>query len=152
WRESSVDADALREEEALSGEIFVSPESEAFITSTYRSFKSGFDGTISTDEVTPEVLIEKLLRKIRRLPGVNEARETDRSVSVQKGFQRAEVGIEVSFRPTINDVSAPFVGRAVILRNSLGVFELIGLRQSLSTPATAKMIELSLRSAKLDNQ
>jgi hypothetical protein len=145
WRENAAGAGALREEQLLAGEMFVSPESDAFLSSGYRRITL----RTSRDSITPEALIDRLLWKLRRLPGVDDARETTRTISIEKGILRAQVGLEVNFRPSLNDPPIPFLGRAVILRNPEGIFELIGLRQPVSPSSTAKLIDLALDSAVL---
>lgn len=145
WRENKAGASALREEELLAGEMFVSPESGAFLSSGYRRLAA----SAPRESIAPEALIDRLLWKLRRLPGVDDARETARKVSYEKGMLRAQIGLEVSFRPSLNDPPISFLGRAVILRNSEGVFELIGLRQSMSPANIARLIDRALDSATL---
>jgi hypothetical protein len=156
WRESEVSVDTLREEKIRSGEMFVSPEAGAFLSSAWRTFEAGpdglMDGAAPVSALTPEILIEKMMRKLRKLPGVSEARELRYSVLIKEGIERTEVELELTFRPNVDEPPLPFLGRAVLLRNAAGVFELIGLRQRQSAAIAAQLIDRAIASARLTSQ
>lgn len=152
WLEGEVSPQALREEGLTSGETFISPETGAFLSSAYRSFKSNRDGKIPVNALTPEALIQKLMSRLRRLPGVSEAREMRRQTTMRNSIERVELEIELDFQPAVNSPRVPFLGRAVLLRNAAGVFELIGLRQRQSPPAAIQLIDRALESAALPFQ
>jgi hypothetical protein len=150
WRESETSAESLRQEGIAAGEMFVSPDAAAFLSSAFRSFQADFDGMTPVRALTPEVLIEKLLGKLRRLPGVNGARAIAHRTMRKEGVERIELELELSFRPTANDSSEVFAGQAVVLRNDSGVLELIGMRRGRnSTGAAQRLLDQSLSSATL---
>ncbi|MFN0086374.1 MAG: SPOR domain-containing protein [Blastocatellia bacterium] len=152
WLEGDVSPQALREEGLTSGETFVSPETGAFLSSAYRNFRSNRDGNVPVRAITPEVLVQKLMSRLRRLPGVSDAREGLHRTTVRDGVERVEMDIELSFQPAVNSPRIPFIGRAVLLRSAAGVFELLGLRQRQSPAAAIQMIDRALESAALPFQ
>ncbi|MGH9839274.1 MAG: hypothetical protein ACREEM_10865, partial [Blastocatellia bacterium] len=147
WRERETTEEALHEERILSGELFIAPDATAFLSSGYRRFKEDYDGYVPVRGLTPAVLIEKLMGKLRRLPGVHEARAIRHAESRKDGVERIEVELELSFRPAANEPAVPFVGQALVLRDALGVFELIGLRSRFGPASAARIIEKSISSA-----
>jgi hypothetical protein len=149
WLEGDVSPQALREEGLTAGETFISPETGAFLSAAYRSFKSNRDGNVPVSALTPEALIQKLMSRLRRLPGVSDAREIQHLTTARNGIERVELEIELNFQPAVNSPRVPFLGRAVLLRNAAGVFELIGLRQRQSPPAAIQLLDRALESAAL---
>ncbi len=152
WHESETTGEALREERIQSGELFIAPDATAFLSSGYRRFKADYDGYVPVSGLTPEVLIEKLMGKLRRLPGVHEARAIRHTETRKDGVERIEVELELSFRPAANEPAVPFVGQALVLHNARGVLELIGLRSRFGPASAARIIEKSISSAMLVGQ
>jgi cell division septation protein DedD len=153
WSAKDVGSSVLREEGSRSGEMFISAEAGAFISTAYRRFEStpdGYvDGGIAVKDITPENLIERMMGKLRKLPGVSDVNELRYSVRMTEGVERTEVALELKFRPSVNDQPVPFVVRAVLVRNSTGLLELIGFRQNVKTSGVDSLIEQTLSSVKL---
>lgn len=153
WAARDVGSSVLREEGSRSGEMFISSEAGAFISTSYRRFEltpnGVMDGTVPVKDITPENLIERIMGKLRKLPGVSDVRDLRYSVRSMEGTERTEVALELKFSPSVDDAPVPFVGRAVMMRNAAGVLELIGLRQTTSNANVDEILEQTLASIKL---
>jgi cell division septation protein DedD len=153
WAARDVGSSVLREEGSRSGEMFISSEAGAFISTSYRRFEltpnGVLDGTVPVKDITPENLIERIMGKLRKLPGVSDVRDLRYSVRSMEGTERTEVTLELKFSPSVDDAPVPFIGRAVMMRNAAGVLELIGLRQNPGTANVDEIIDQTLSSIKL---
>ena len=149
WLEGEISPQALKEEGLTAGETYISSETGAFLSSAYRAFNRNRDGNTPVNALKPETLVQKLMARLRRLPGVSEAREIQYRTAVRDAIERIEVEIELSFQPAVNSPKIPFLGRAILLRDDRGVFELIGLRQRQSPAAAIQLIDRALDSAAL---